>query len=541
MSGENQYISPIIDAFLRRRQQDLQANQESAANQQRQASIENENKYRESLIKESGARLEEAHRKAVADEELRQQQHENASLATKAAIQQHIADAVRNAPEGESQGDLAAINKIRALGGQGVLKGSNSISLGPEANQQLPGSPTTQLQMPGGGPSFGIEGMPTASEAAANVASAAGTKAGAISDATIDNKLLQDNNKSQQRHQNDMDLTKQKGEQILKQMQVNNASKEEIANMQAKMRLEGDYAHNATTLKAAQIHMGAGFDAATAGNLAERGHHLGMEILDGKGDYTKLPLPDKYAVDAWGQANGIEIPKTSAYSQTISALDSLPALYDQTADAIHRYSKDSKPIPADPKTGELGSEGGGKWTAAVAGNKLANLAGVGIGMDAAQKQIQANAGTLAQQNDPKARQTMAIISSQTAAAFNPNLTEAENMRNLNNAKAKNSQKLDNDVFNGLPKPIADTIKVRRGLAPLEPAAGTPTVPTRASNSLPGPVPGHVPWPNATKAKGYNIYGSGPEPSNWQDYQNQFPPNPSQSPIAVPATNPQVAQ
>ena len=523
MSGENQYISPIIDAFLRRRQQDLQTQQEGVANQQRQDSIDNENKYRESLIKESQARLDEAHRKAVADEALKQQLHENQSLATKDTIHQKIAEAVRNAPEGPGEADKAAVNMMRSLGGQGVQAGENPLQVG---GQTLPGSPTTQLTMPGGKQSFGIEGMPTGSQAAFAAARAAAEKAGQVSDATIDNKLLQDSNKATTRHQGDVELTQMKIDATAENLAANNVSKENVAKWRDDAMLKADYAHNQTTLKAAQLHMGAGFDGDTAGNLAERGHHLGMEILNGNGDYTKLPLADKYAVDAWGQANDIAIPKTAAYRQTLNAMDSLPALYNQIKDVAHRYSVDSAPIPANPKTGELGSPGGSKWDAAVHGNVLANLAGQGVQMDSAIKNITKAAGTLSLAEEPQARQTGQIIGSQTLAAFNPNLSEAENMRNIDNAMAKNSDKLDHDVFVGIPKPIADTVKLNKGLVNLEPPAGKPTVPPRASNNPIPPKPGAVLNPVLTKTAGKNIWDLPPQPPVASQGSNAVPVAPA---------------
>jgi|HubBroStandDraft_3_1064219.scaffolds.fasta_scaffold07889_1 hypothetical protein len=534
MSGENQYISPIIDAFLRRRQQDIQTNQESQANQQRQASIENENKYREDLIKESGARLDEAHRKAVADEELRQQQHENASLATKAAIQQHIADAVRNAPEGEGQGDLAAINKIRALGGQGILKGSNPITLG---GVQLPGSPTTQLTMPTG-EKFGIEGMPTGSQYAEQKGREALQASQGKSQGALPAQEELDAQKALERHTDIATKTAAGIEQAVKVAELHGKSAAEVAKIRSDAMIRAAGVHNTGLVQHAQIMMGEDptLTPQQAGIRAEKNSNNFWSILDGQD--PKLSKGENMGVASFAHDIGSEVPGKHI-GEIVNAYKQVGPMLDQAEELAKQYSRDS------PKNSILPNG----IVANLTGSKMGKLLNEGQDADAAIKQYNTRAALLANANDPKARLVTSVLASQVNGLIDPTKDYATNHKAIENSKKLASQTF-NQSISGFPDSVGTALKARTGILAMEQgmeakkpsvAPINPATAPKGGMPLSGGAPGHVNWPNATKAKGYNIYGSGPEPNNWQDYQNQFPPPPSQSPTAVQPQNPQVAQ
>jgi hypothetical protein len=452
MSGENQYISPIIDAFLRRRQQDLATQQNEAANQQKQASLENENKYREALITESKARLDEAHRKAIADEQIRQQQHENASLATKDAIQQKVAQAVRDAPEG--QGDQAAINVMRSLGGQGILKGSNPLQVG---GQELPGSPTTQLTMPGGG-SFGTEGMPSNLQYAQQQATAAGLKSTAVQEPRTAAQLAVDAQKAHERETgkiqemqqgltNSLALEKARGTDAQTLEGIRQKGNQAIANTRV-----------AGTIADAKIRMGEDntLSPQQAGIQSEQAANDYWGIIDGTTDPKDIQK-DKgrnLGVSHYAQSIGSEVPSKNI-GAALNTYSQVGPIYQQAQDWAKEYSADS------PK--------GGRFAAAQASNPatgkptaLGTYFGVGKDIQKGVDSINSQAARLAMQNDPNARLIGSVLAGQTKAIVDPSRTYQENMDNIDAVKKNNAVTFSNAV-NGIPADVVTALKARKGI------------------------------------------------------------------------------
>ena len=163
MSGENQYISPIIDAFLKRREQDLTNQRAVEQNQRLTQQAQNEQKYRDALIKEAQSRIENAHSEHLSNLELLKQAHEITAQHAADETQKQLRDVFQNAGPSPGDTDKAVANFIRQRSGQVNPPGSNPLTVG---GQQLPGSPnqTYQLPQPNGqmGQPFTTEGMATA-------------------------------------------------------------------------------------------------------------------------------------------------------------------------------------------------------------------------------------------------------------------------------------------------------------------------------------------------------------------------------------------
>ena len=498
MSGEDRYISPIVDAFLRRRQQDLQVQQESEANAQRQASIDNENKYREALIKESSQRLDEAHRKAVADEALRQQQHENTSLATKDAIHQKVAEAIRNAPEGK--GDEAAVNIMRSLGGQGILKGSNPLTVG---GQELPGSPTTQLTMPNGGGSFGTGGMPSNKEYAAQQAAAAGLKATAQQEPKTKAQLDLDAQKAQERDQLRIDSSK---DGLEKALDVEAARGKNQAEIQ-RIRNQGNQAiansHGQYTLQHAKILMGEdpNLSPQGAGVMADKAANLYFGKVEGTTKNADMSKAEKLQLANYANTIGSEVPSDSI-GNIVNTYAGVGPIYKQAEDIARQYSADA------PK--------GSRTAAAVGNSPIGALTGIGKEITGKVQQLNAQAARLAAQNDPQARLIGSVLAGQTGAIFDASRTVVQNMNNINEVKHANQETFEN-AMSGIPKPVVDTIKAKKGISAWE----SPTHPTN---------PKAVYNPELSKQLGkdsWDLPGANPQP----------PSQPSQSPNAQPVPAP----
>jgi hypothetical protein len=496
MAGENQYISPIIDAFLRRRQQDLQRQQEATANEQKQASLENENKYREALIKEAGERLSEAHDEHQRQMDLLAQAHEAASLTAKTNTLKGLQEAVRNAPPGKA--DEAAGNYLKALGGTFTPKGGNPPTIGGE---QLPGSPnaTGTFPIPGEGQSapLNISALSNAQDINAN----AGEKATLVQAPKSKAQLDLDAQKAQERDQLRIDSAKDGLEKALAVEQTKGTNQAEIQRIRNQGQQAIANTHGQYTLQHARVLMGEdpNLSPQAAGIAADHAANLYFGKTEGTTKNADLSKADKLSLAHYADTIGSEVPSDSI-GAIVNTYAGVGPIYKQAEDIARQYSADA------PK--------GSRVAAAVGGNPTGSLTGIGKEIQGKVQQLNAQAARLAAQNDPQARLIGSVLAGQTGAVFDPSRTVAQNIDNINKIKHANQETFEN-AMSGIPKPVVDAVKAKKGILTWE-------SPVHPSN------PNAIYNPTLSKQAGKDVWDLPGQAQN---------PNPSQSPNAQPVPAP----
>ena len=498
MAGENQYISPIIDAYLRRRQQDQVVAQEGQKNQIEQQRVENENKYREALIKEAGERLQNAHEEHQRNMDLLSQAHEASSLTSKANALKIISDAIRNAPEGKA--DEAGGNALKLLGGTYTPKGANPLTIG---GQQLPGSPnaTGTFPVPGGGQSepLNLSAFSNASDVAQN----AGEKATAVQAPKSQAQLDLDAQKAQERDQLRIDSSK---DGLEKALAVEAARGKNQAEIQ-RIRNQGNQAiansHGQYTLQHAKILMGEdpNLSPQEAGVMADKAANLYFGKVEGTTKNADMNKAEKLQLANYANTIGSEVPSDSI-GNIVNTYAGVGPIYKQAEDIARQYSADA------PK--------GSRTAAAVGNNPIGALTGIGKEITGKVQQLNAQAARLAAQNDPQARLIGSVLAGQTGAVFDPSRTVAQNIDNLNQIKHANQLTFEN-AMSGIPKPVVDTLKAKKGILAWE----SPTHPTN---------PKAVYNPELSKQAGKDVW-------DLPGTNSQPPSQPSQSPNAQPVPAP----
>lgn len=508
MSGENQYISPIIDAFLKRRQQDLATQQQGVENEQKAKTEQDTQKYRDVLLKEAQERLNNAHEEHLGNLELQQQAKKFAGEKALRDNYAAIKDAVNNAPPGKE--NEAAINIIKAIGGKVNGQGGPPISLN---GQQLPGMPA-QVTLPGAQEPMDISGL----RSAAQVTQLKGENASAIQAPKSKVQLDLDAQKAQEVHQRDADKSTQGLANSLELQKARGATAVQLKDMADKTNMAIANAHNGTTLKHAQIMMGEdpNLSSQEAGIRAGNASSLYWGILDGTTKSKDLNKAQKMQVANFAHDIGSEVPSDSI-GEISNVYAATGPIYKQAEDIINKYSADA------PKGGRVAATLGGKGL-------VGNLTGYGKEIEGAQDQLQAQAARLAAQNDPKARLIGSVLASQTKGVFDPTRTKAQNLQQLENIKKANADTFTEST-SGLPQDVTTALKARKGILGFE-QTSSPTV--NPSVVPPGGQPIMKPHPKNPNA----IYN--PQMSQ-QTGKDIWDLPATQSPTAVQPQNQQVIQ
>jgi hypothetical protein len=527
MAGEDQYISPIINAFLKRREQDLTNQRATEQNQRLQQQAQNETKYRDALIREAESRIQAQRDIHDQQAELTTQMHNIAADKAQQDMMAKIRDVFQNAGPEAGAGDKAVANFIKGIGGK-VNPGFQPVTVG---GQDISGSsPTFQTKNPVTGEMtepISTEGMATGQDVINRLGQQSFSKSEGTSQGALGANLTRDQQKQVAAHQLMIDKTKGDLENKLKEEAAKGADAQTLEKLRGYYQQVVANVHNTGMANVAKINQGLGMDQASAASDANNVHNALWTILDG-GDITKLPKPTKMQAFRGAEANNIELPTTKAYGDTLRAISQLPAILPQLQELADKYSIDSPQM-------QSAVPGLARGRAMVAGSEAGKLTGIGSDISAKQDAIRSIGAQLAAVNDPGARILAGVLNAQ-ASLVNPSNTKAQNQKNINDFKGRVSQAMDNNLFAGIPKEYATAVKAHHGLLDFDESNNPSAVPSNVSPVV-TPTAGATP-PNKQHP---TVPGAIWDPVKSQQLGHDVWQAPTQSSTAVPAQSPQGVQ
>lgn len=537
MSNEQQYISPIIDAYLRRRQQDLNIQQEGVKNQLEQKRVENENKYREALIKEAQSRIENAASEHQATIKLAQQAHENASNISKAQLLEKVANAVRGAQPGKS--DEAGQAMAEGIGGtfqpgQTVPQGGPIL-----AGNQLPGYRGAQFTVPTDQPGQQSQPIPIGGfRTPEGVIQQKSAEAGGVTKAVGEAKEPFTAQDYARKHNGQMEQDQTKFNNQLIISGNNNVSRERIAQWHDQTQRSIDAQNNNRALTVAKMVQGGIMTPEDATKAAFLDH----QIRIGQVKISDLPPADKKLVINFNvESGGSMAPTDKGYADKLKGLAEIQDYMNRVEDWSKRNSKDQ------PGNNIISRE-------ATSGGILANL-GHTSAINTERDALKGEGGKLMKQFEgiQGSRGSMNLL---TQAFDSLGLDKTANYKDNHNKNEEAKTKLHDFTQTLFPGQSQDEINealhangVTLGLDQGEKQKANPSTPSpvRINHTTPQgtntPVPlinsaGHLYSAERSKINGRPTYVPG------QSVQ-QAPPAqvnvPSQSPTAVPVVDQQVAQ
>lgn len=517
----NQLLNSVIEAMIAGHKQQQEKGDAVNRVALEREKLKQDKEYKDQLTRESEEKIEESHRRAIAEEDLRAQGHDlavsqakEAALRSRATVGNAITKAINEAPvgidekTGRPHADLRAEAVTKLLGGT-FTPGRSPSSITPD--EMMSGAPQPQ----GGGstasfPDIGIQSLPI---------SGMGNPEGELqrqsdlsgAKATGPMELIQQ--KLIQQHENDLARDSAKADANYQQQLLRGQQTERNTN------LRGQY-QNASSRIAANGHVLAvgllnklGLTGDGAAALAEHGRHQYEGVIRGDIDPTKSKQEDNAAGQLYAQSQGTVMPNDSKHKENIEALDYMQSLINRHREFADKYSNDSK------EGGPLARFNDGK-SGLVSPSPL----------NAAYDSLKSEAVKSAATNSGIKRLNMGEVLLGINGDVTPNKSRAENMKVIDADEAKLVPLVRKIFPSGTPDDYITKVLGERGISLGQ--GGIPE-PSQAPPSASGTNPRTIPTAPAKIERHPNnpAYIKNPATGKYRLDPNYVPPA-TQSPTAV---------
>ena len=433
MSGEEQYINPIIQAMVH--SANLKKDALDRAEKAKQFAVTS--KIQQQLADQSAKQIENEH------------SYHEATIKNATDLMQVHREQAKN----ESMKNILSI--IHGGGNADLFKDPGTTSpipiqipggpQGPTIPQGIGATPPGMVDLPGIGrrPESSLptpEGLNKLMEAQAS-AKSRGTAEGALPSHL--ELLAQQGKQAAQmalaNHTAQMNNTLQQGANAERVARINNQAHLAATGLTGEYHLKGIQAMH-------DIGMGSSFgtDDNSALNIID--NKIGG-IENGTVGYGSLSKDEKRGADARASQLGIQLPTDQkAYSKNLDSLDKMQVLIQQARNLANNYSRDTP--------------GGGiipKLTRGLSGKAIS-----GSDLDSKLKEWKSTAGQLASQFDENNRKTDAEIIRNAIGAFDPAATKQQNLDKIN-SKIELMDPVIKRSFAGMKSEQVNRILMNRGI------------------------------------------------------------------------------
>jgi hypothetical protein len=393
MSGENQYINPIIQAMAHLQQSRMQQAQFAQKAQENAA----QQKQHQDLLKIEQQRADQAEEDIKNRHEHEMGSLKNATDLATAALAQH---------------HLEELNMVRGIQGAG----------GDLSKLLPPGSKPGTVKLPSG-QEIDPTGLPTMQQIQQAEAEAAAQKAGAVTSAQRGAAEPFDIAADTRKHLEDKEKREDDFNKAMSVSASNGKNQLDVANIHAAAQKADAQINGYNHLRGIQLMHQLGMDDGSGVQSTFFKDKLN-DIYDGKADYSKLPKDIQRGVDTYAQSTGETGMPTNGkdHASSLDNIVRLQALFDQARDLATNYSKDS-------------ASGKNSFMQRLQEGQLGGLVPVSE-LNSKVATFKTSGGELASTFDKQNRKTDAEIIRQVQGMFDPKATMQENFHKIEDQKNK---------------------------------------------------------------------------------------------------------